>query len=355
MKYIKDLLKIALITLLAAGSVVGVVFLSSRGRGSGEPKGTYHSPTRYAMDTTLDITIQGESTSKAEEDTNAACALAKQIEAKTSRFDPDSDTSKINAAAGAAPVNVGKDTLYLVQKALEFSGLTGGAFDITVAPVAELWGFYDQEYRVASDEELAAVLPLVGYRDVSVDAANGTVMLARTGMQIDLGGIAKGYAVQRMCDLLRERGVEHALVNFGGAVGAVGRRSDGKKWVIGIKDPRRSGGELAGELEIEDCYVSSSGDYERYFIEEGKRYFHIFDPATGRNPAGVIGTTVVGPDSTVADILSTALVVMGAERGMNLMNSQEGFDALTIDGTGKTFSTPNMEKKYDLNIPGDVL
>lgn len=350
MKKIKSLSSIILVTMLAAGTVLLVVFLSSRQSGSSEPKGTYHSPTLFAMDTTLDVTIQSRSTAQAKADVDAAVKLAREIEANTSRFKAESDVSKINANAGVAAVTVHGDTLYLVQTSLDYARATNGAFDITVAPISELWGFYSQKYRVPSSEEIKNILPLVDYTKVQVDPANSTVMLADRGMQIDLGGITKGYAVQQMYNLLKRRGVKHALINFGGAVGALGRRADGKEWVVGIKHPRAGGGELVGELQVENAFVNTSGDYERYFIRDGKRYYHIFDPATGYQPTGAISATIVGPNAMVADILSKVPMVMGPQKGLEYMKTQAGFDALVIGSAGNIYFTPNMKTKYIITI-----
>ena len=351
MKQLRSIVSIITVTVLAAGAVLLVAFLSSRGGGAGEPPGTYHSPTVFAMDTTLDITIQGRGAAQAEEDSAAAVALAREIESRTSRFKPDSDVSLINAGAGATAVTVHPDTMDLVRKSLEYATMTEGAFDITIAPVAQLWGFYDQEYRVPEASEVEAALSLVDYTKVVMNDVGGTVMLTDAGMSIDLGGVAKGYAVERMCDLLRERGVKSALVNFGGAVGAIGRRVDGRKWVIGIRHPRDDGGALVGELEVEDAFVSSSGDYERYFIRDGTRYCHLLDPATGRQPGGVISATVIGPDSTAADVVSTALFVYGTDRGMEFMAGLPRFEALVIDREGEVVYTRNMEAQYVTTMP----
>jgi thiamine biosynthesis lipoprotein len=349
MKKIKSIYSIILVALLAVGTVVLVVFLSNRQGGSGEPKDTYHSPTVFAMDTTLDVTIQSRGAAQARADVDAVVKVARAIEAHTSRFKTDSDVSKINADAGMAPVSVHPDTLFLVQTALDYARATNGAFDITVAPISELWGFYNQKYRLPSSQEINNLLPLVDYTKVRVDPAAGTVLLADKGMQIDLGGIAKGYAVQQMYKLLKQRGVRHALINFGGAVGALGRRSDGKQWVVGIKHPRDSGGQLLGELR-----VSSSGDYERYFIQDGKRYCHIFDPSTGYQPRRVISTTVVGPDSTAEDMLSTALFVMGPQKGLEFMKSRSKTEALIVGSAGNIYFTPKMKNKYVIEVSENI-
>lgn len=350
MKHLRSIFSIVLVTIAAAGAVVLVVFLSSRGSGTGEARDTYHSPTVFAMDTTLDITIQGRTARQAKADAAAAIALARKIESHSSRFAAESDVSRINASAGASPVKVHDDTLYLVWKSIEYGKVMGGGFDITVAPIVDLWGFYDQKYRIPSQAEIDSVLPLVDYSKIVADQAAGTIFLPEKGMQIDLGGVAKGYAVQQMYRLLQQRGVNSALINFGGSVGALGRRSDGKQWVIGVKHPRGEGGALVGELRAENTFVNTSGDYERYFIKGGKRYYHIFDPATGYQPSGVISTTVVGPDAMVADILSKAPFVMGLRKGLDFIKSQPGFEALAIDETGKVFYTPDMKNKYVITM-----
>jgi FAD:protein FMN transferase len=350
MRRTKGVYSIILVTLLAAGTVVLVVYMSKRGEGTGEPKNTYHSPTVFAMDTSLDITIQGSGNDQAKADVDAAVALAREIESHTSRFKQESDVYKINANAGVAPVKVHADTMYLVGKSVEYGAKTGGAFDITVAPVVGLWGFYDQKYRIPSQEEISNTLPLVDYRKIVVDQAGGTVMLPVKGMQIDMGGVAKGYAVEQMYNLLKQRGVKSALINFGGCVGALGRRADGKQWVVGIKHPRVEGGELVGELQVEDAFVNTSGDYERYFVKDGKRYYHILDPATGYQPRDAISATVVGPDAMAADILAKAPIVMGPKKGLELVQAEPGFEALAIDSSGNILYTPGMKQKYVVSM-----
>lgn len=353
MKKTKKALNIVLIALLALGTVVLVVWLASREGGYSEPKGTYHSPTVFAMDTTLDLTVQGRSTAQAKADTDAAVALAHKIEGETSRFKPRSDVEKINAQAGVAPVKVSDDTYRIIEESLKYSRLTGGAFDITVAPLVKLWGFYDQKYRVPAADEVARAKSLVDYRKVQLDPVNKTVMLADKGMQIDLGGVAKGYAVGELSQMLKARGVRHALVNFGGAVGAVGNRVDGKDWVVGIKDPRGTSGEIIGQLNLKDGFVSTSGDYERFFIKDGKRYFHIFDPATGYNPQNAMSTTVAGPSGMDADILSK-IIVMGQQRAMEFMKTQPEFQGLFIDGAGKVYLTPQFKSKNAVDVKNRI-
>lgn len=352
-KKTKKAVNVVLVALLALGTVVLVVWLASSQGGHSEPKGTYHSPTVFAMDTTLDLTIQGRSTAEAKADADAAVALARKIEGETTRFKPQSDVEKIDAQAGVAPVKVSDDTYRIIEESLKYSRLTNGAFDITVAPLVRLWGFYDQKYRVPTAAEIAQVKSLVDYRKVQLDPVNKTVMLADKGMELDLGGVAKGYAVGELSQLLKARGVKHALVNFGGAVGAVGDRVDGKAWVVGIKDPRGTSGDIIGQLDLKDGFVSTSGDYERFFIKDGKRYFHIFDPATGYNPQNAVSTTVAGPSGMDADILSK-IIVMGQQRAMEFMKTQPEFQGLFIDGAGTVYLTPEFKSKYAVDVKNQI-
>jgi FAD:protein FMN transferase len=343
MKHTKSLLNIILVTALATGTVVLVVFLS-RGSSGGD---AFESPVVFAMDTSLQITIhdRGDSAGK---DFDRAVDLVKSIESYTSRFSEDSDVAIINRNAGAAPVEVHPETMDMLVRSLEYSELSDGAFDITVAPISELWGFYDEQYAIPGDSEIREVLTLVDYRNVIVNPEAGTVMLARAGMEIDLGAVAKGYAVGAVCEMLRQGGVEHALVNFGGTVGAVGGRSDGKPWVVGVRNPRGEAGDLIGTIGLEDCYVASSGDYERYFTEAGVRYCHIFDPVTGKQPRVIISDSVVGPDPMDADVLSTTIFVTGDE-GLPLA-LEKGYEVLLVDESGEVELTPGMRDGYVMEI-----
>lgn len=354
MKQSNNLISSILIIIISILAVAGIVFIVNKNSRGGEPEDVYHSPTTFAMDTTVDITIHGRKEETARKDAEASIELIKTIESLTSRFDSGSDTVTINSSAGTAPVKADPETIEIIEKAILKSQQLEGAFDITIAPVANIWGFYDKNFRVPDSAMINSVLPLVDYRHVAVDSANGTVMLMSSGMEIDLGGVAKGYAVEKVCALLRERGVKSALVNFGGAVGAIGKRSDGKPWVIGIKDPRGNAGDIIGDLELTDAYVSSSGDYERYFEENGKRYFHIFDPKTGRNPDTVMAATVAGSSALEADILSTAFIVLGVERSLETLKSMAGFEAVIIDSSGSVNVSPGMKKKYALTIEDKI-
>lgn len=228
MKHVKSLFFTILIALLATGSIVLMVFLV-KGR-SGEGSGGFHSPTYFAMDTTLEITIQGRDEKLARQDVAAALQLVRKIESYTSRFKKGSDVWLVNEKAGSLPAKVHPETLEIVERPLELSQLTGGAFDITVAPIVELWGFYDQKYRVPTQQEIDTTRALVYYRNVMVDHTSGTVMLARPGVKIDLGGVAKGYTTGAVCGLLRERGSRAAWLTSAG------------RWARSVSAPMKSRG-----------------------------------------------------------------------------------------------------------------
>ena len=345
MRYAKGIVSALLIALLATGSIILLVWLSGR-NSSGEGQAGYSPPTLFAMDTTLDFIILGRTDEQAKADVTAALAIAKEIEADTSLFKAGSDVSQINRMAGKAPVKVHPDTMAITSKSVEYSEKMGGALDITIAPVEQLWGFYNQKYHVPTDQELSVVLPLVNYKDIVMDPAAGTIMLKREGMMMDLGGEAKGYALGAMAAKLRERGVKNAVINFGGSVAAIGKGRKGNGWVVGVKDPRGDAGGLKGSLLITDGFVSTSGDYERFFVKDNIRYCHILDPKTGRQPRGVTGVTVAGPDPFLEDVVDTPLLVMGPEKGMPFIETQSGFDAIFVLQDGSTVMTPGIKTKY---------
>jgi len=345
LRYAKVIFK-SLIVIFAALLLV-LIPLLLQGKDS-----SYHSPVMFAMDTTLEITLQGRG-NRAKTDVKEAYALVKEIESKTSRFLPQSDVSKINRMAGISPVKVSSETLYIIERSIHYSEITNGALDITIAPVMKLWGFYDGKYRVPKETEISIAKKMVNWKKIVVNEKEGTVMLAEKGMEIDLGAVAKGYAVDAVVNKLRSRGVKHGLVNFGGTIGTIGLRTDRKKWVIGIRNPRGEATSLLGEIELVDGFVASSGDYERFFTKNGKRYFHIFDPSTGHNPEGTMSTTVVGKNGLECDALSTALIVLGKEKGISLVERIPNLSCILVDNNGRVEKSKGIQK-YVLELKEKV-
>ena len=233
-----------------------------------------------------------------------------------------------------------------MEQALEICRRTDGALDLSIYPIVRAWGFTTGSYQVPDEAEIQALLPLVDYRKIQYDAATGTVTLPE-GMEIDLGSVAKGYAGQLAAQMLREHGVQSALLNLGGNVQTVGAKPDGSPWQIGIKDPQ--GEDAMMVLSVEDQAVVTSGGYERYFEQDGQTYWHIMDPSTG-HPAdsGLISVTIVGDEGVVCDGLSTALFVMGLEKAADLWAQSGDFEAVFVTASGEVYITEGLRDHFAL-------
>lgn len=277
-----------------------------------------------------------------------AVAEAERIERKYSRYLEDSVVSRINRNAGRTPVAVDEETIRLVGHALRLAERTGGAFDPTVGVLRRVWDF--RGGKAPSPEAIEALLPLVDWRQVSV--RNGTLFLRREGMELDLGGIGKEYAVDRVAGRLREEGVESAVVNLAGDVRTLGARGDGRPWRIGIMDPRRKETCRFSVRLMGDGGVASSGDYERYFIEDGVRQHHILDARTGWPVRGVAAVTVVAPDTFRAGLAATAVFMLGPVEGMRLLRESPAVEGVLVTTEDELLATPGMDRLSDL--PGSM-
>ncbi|MFB3064411.1 MAG: FAD:protein FMN transferase [Gammaproteobacteria bacterium] len=254
-----------------------------------------------------------------------------RIDRSMSTYKPDSEISRINRDAAKNPVTISAELLELIARGIEMSRLTHGAFDITYASVGQL---YDFRAGVRPDEkQIAATLPAINYRFVELDLVERTVFFARQGVRIDLGGIAKGYAVERGAGILRAQGIAHGLVSAGGDSRVLGDRR-GAPWIVGVRDPRNSD-RVVARLPLIDEAISTSGDYERFFEEDGVRYHHIISPATGHSASEVSSVTIIGPDATMTDGLATSVFVMGVDNGLQLIDSLDDFEAVIVDQHGR--------------------
>jgi FAD:protein FMN transferase len=271
----------------------------------------------------------------------AAAAVIEEmhrIDRTMSPHKPDSELSRINRDAAARPVPLSEEMFGLLEAAQRFAHLSGGAFDITYAGVGHLY-----DYRAGvrpSDAELARACASVGWRGLELDAGARSVRFARPGMRIDLGGFAKGHAVDNAVALLRRRGVANAIVSAGGDSRVLGDRR-GRPWMVAVRDPRREG-EAVAVLPLEDVSISTSGDYERYFERNGERCHHIVDPATGRSPASVRSVTILADDGLTSEALSKTVFVLGLERGLPLVESFAGVDAVVVDAAGQLHRTSGL-------------
>jgi thiamine biosynthesis lipoprotein len=291
------------------------------------------------MGTVVEITLIGE-----EEESEKASLRAfqeiKRIEQLMSPWIGSSDVSRVNRLAGKEWVKVSPETIDVVKKAQEISELSEGGFDITVGPLTQLWRTAREKGIPPSAGDVKEKLDLVNFRNVMMDR-EGKILLKKKGMAIDLGGIAKGYAVDRAFELLRSLGIKNLIVNAGGDLRAGGSKTD-QPWTIGIQDPRVSQKVMA-RLPISEAAIATSGDYEKFFTYQGKRYHHIFNPRDGFPTEGCQSVTVVCKDGITADGLATAVFVLGPEKGYSLCQSLEGVECLIIDKDGKIKFSPGLK------------
>jgi thiamine biosynthesis lipoprotein len=262
----------------------------------------------------------------------------RRVDEAMSTYKPTSELSLVNARAAREPVKISSELFDLLSTSLEYSRITHGAFDITYASVGYMYDF--RKHVHPNDEQIAAALPGINYRHVQLDRNNRTVRFARPGVRIDLGGIGKGHAVDRGIAILQARGIDRALVTAGGDSRIIGDRF-GKPWVVGIRHPDRKD-EVIARIPLEDAALSTSGDYERYFDENGVRYHHIIDPKTGRSASKVRSATIIGPTATRTDGLSKTAFVLGPEKAIEIYNQLEDVDAVLVTPTGKVLYTDGL-------------
>ena len=291
------------------------------------------------MGTSVRVELWSEDAGAAQAASASVMAEIHRIEALMSPFLQNSELARINREAGKKPVVVSDELFGLIERAQKISKLTQGVFDISFASVGALYD-YRRGLRPA-DETIARRLPAIDYRAIRLDPEHHSLFFTHPGMRIDLGGIAKGYAVDRAIALLRQAGIRHALVSAGGDSRLLGDRR-GRPWFIGIRHPRAQADTPREQarsspvvLPLADLAISTSGDYERYFIRDGVRYHHIINTKTGRSARASQSATVIGPDATLTDALSTSVFILGPQKGIALIERLPGFDAVVIDAAGK--------------------
>ncbi len=297
----------------------------------GPARADWHAREEAIMGTRISVEIWHEDAAAAEAAIEAVIAEMHRIDALMSTYKPESQVSRVNREAAAGPATVEPELARLVARALEFSAMSGGAFDITYASVGYLYDYRAGKHP--SDAEIAAALPAINWRHVVVDSSASTIRFLKPGVRIDLGGIAKGHAVDSCIALLAARGIRNATVTAGGDSRILGDRR-GRPWIVGIRHPDDRERVIA-RIPIEDAAISTSGDYERFFDEDGVRYHHIIDPKTGKSPHGVRSVTIIAPTSTLAEGLTKSVFILGPERGMALVAGQADVDAVVVTAEGK--------------------
>ncbi len=302
------------------------------------------------MDTLVSITVVSDSPEKAESAMEAAFSEIRLLDELLSFWTEDSEIAGINREAGKSPVKVSPKTLDVIEDSMYVSEKTGGAFDPTIGPVIRLWDFKNR--KTPEEDALKSALARVNYRMLKLDRDNSTVYLADEKMSFDTGGIAKGYAADMAVMVLKNMLVRAGLVAVAGDIRAFGRKPDGKGWAVGIRNPRPEGGgdDLLATIELKDEAISTSGDYERFFIKDGKRYHHLLDPATGYPAKGCVSVTVIAGRATRADGFSTGVFVMGPEKGMGLFN-ELGLEGIIIDSEGNARTTEGIKSRVKWKSP----
>lgn len=303
------------LVLMTAGNIVADLFLP---RADAEVS-TEVTVRRTAMGAEFQIVLYPPSPDMYVEEvthiTDAAFEAIENLEKQISTWRPDSRTSRINRLAAEEPIETSQELIRLLETSRRISRETGGAFDVTVGPLLELWGFYKKEGHLPKQDEVREALGKVGLEKVEVDENAQTVHFLRPGMRLDFGGIGKGLALDYAAQILKEQGVKSAVLHAGtSTVVAIGRPKDGVGWTVRIRSPYNDTDEYLDEVQISDESLSSSSGSEKFFELEGKRYCHIFDPRTGWPVEGVLSATAIAPTGVESDALSTAFFVMGREK-----------------------------------------
>lgn len=299
--------------------------------------------TRPSMYTIVSITVVARTEDQARTAIDASFAELDRLASLLNFYSDTSEISMINKQAGLKPVKVSEDTFDIIEKAVYVSGMTEGAFDVTVGPLVKLW---DIKNKIIPDEKsIKEKLRIVGYQNIVLNKAASTVFIKRKGAQIDLGGIIKGYSVDKVVEVLRRNGIKSGVVSVGGEIRALGKKPDGAPWVVGVQNPRQTGpnDEVIATLELSDKALSTSGDYIKYFEKNGIRYHHLLDPKTGYPSKQCGSATIIADDNTTTDGFSK-LFILGPEKGLAIAKKL-GFDVLFIDCKGGIVMSDGLKNK----------
>lgn len=305
-------------------------------------KSKEYSKDTFMMGTIISLKYYGKDGEKAIEE---SIKKIDEIEKSMSLNIEDSEISKINKEAGIKPTTVSSSILEVIERGLYYGQFSKGCFDISIRPVDALWAIGTENERVPEKSEIDEALKEVNYKNIEINKEKSSVYLKEKGMAIDLGGIAKGYAADELVNILKKYKIDSAMINLGGNLYVYGSK-DGKEALnIGIQDPKKDQGEFFGVVKVKDKSVVTSGNYERYFEKDGKRYHHIMDPSTGYpSENGIISSTIISDKSIDGDALSTATYVMGVDKAMKLIESIDGVDAIIVTDDNKIYTSSGISE-----------
>lgn len=322
---------------MSAFIILTVIFLKQK-------KSDSVAYSKALMGTVVEITLMDGEKTSFEQAAKAAFGEIERLENIFSSYKTESNVSEISRSAGGPPVKAAPELIEVLSKAVTVSRLSGGAFDPTVGALAKVWGYSGEKGRLPDEKEIKSLLPLVDWQAIIIDKETSLAGLKKKGMALNLGGIAKGYIVEKAIDKLKANGVSRAIVKAGGDMVVFQKEDAGKRFTIGIQHPGKPG-QLLGECYPVNGAVATSGDYERYFERNNVRYHHILDPRTGW-PANLSrSATIIAPDATLADALSTAVFVLGPEKGMALVEGLPDVQAVIVNADGKVFTSKNFKGK----------
>jgi len=300
------------------------------------------------MGTAFSFTVRAENDTLAWKGINAGIEEVNRIENLISTWKPESQASAINFAAGKQPVKIDIELFQLFRRSNKVSQLTDGAFDVSFAAIEPLWKFDGSMNGLPSDSAIASSVKLIGWENIIMNDVDTTVMLKYEGMRIGFGAIGKGYAANRASLVIKETGIQHGIVNAAGDLIAWGTRDRGQPWTIGIADPSGNGNVIA-LIDISETAVATSGNYEKFAEIGGRRFGHIIDPHTGWPSSGLTSVTIVCPDAEIADALATAVFVLGAVEGLELVEKLKGVECFLIDDLGNRHISGNFMSKAVVN------
>lgn len=303
----------------------------------------WHGERQQHMGTEVDVYLWHDDPAVAREAVAAIFAEVTRLDALMSTYKEDSEISAVNRGAAQQAVVIGDELFGLILRSLDISVLTLGAFDITYDSVGQHYDF--RQGRRPSESIIAQELASIDYRRVQMDRQESSVKFGADGMRINLGGIAKGYAVERGVQTAARLGVKNARVTAGGDTRLLGDRR-GQPWMVGVRDPRDES-RVAITIPLENEAISTSGDYERYFIEDGERFHHIIVPSTGQPAGEVHSATIIGPDAVITDALSTSVFVMGVDQGLRLIATLPDYEGIVIDADGEMFYSDGLAAPQD--------
>ena len=296
------------------------------------------------MGTRITVEVWGETSQQGSAAIDLVLNEMRRIDDAMSTYKATSEVSQVNAIAGRHPVKISKELFELLTRSVEFSRLTQGAFDITYASVGFMYDFV--EHRKPDDQRIAELLSAVNYRHIKLDAAQQTVAFTHPAVRIDLGGIAKGYAVDQSVLILKNSGIKHALISAGGDSYVLGDH-EGRAWSVGIRDPDQASRVIA-KLNLSDAAFSTSGDYERYFDDEEGRVHHIINPATGHSASQVRSATIIASSAVWSDGLSKTAFVLGAEKALDIYSQLPRVQAVLVTPEGKVLYSRGLESRLQL-------